>query len=545
MERERASKRLETAGETRSTKERGADLCKHAGLTYSEFLAAAKAAMPDFKISDLNSGKYSHEQMDVIEAQATHAREEKARRPSAPETRPSGAAPTPAPERRPRTPVTPEVVPDRSSRSGQLGKTALSAGIAVTVGAGIMAGALGAANSVDKAGAKTPDDSPKQEEKQADELAEAHEAGESFDISDDYRGRYADETGNYTNPNKIGRNGQEAPYNFGEAYEYTTPEAAKQEIQTVSMHEKVMLSSWYFDLADSEKVPGTENMSMEELRQAMNEDEDLHRQIVEKFLAISDDATFEESTVTGDYTNVFARTNGGNGEFITSDNTEAVHCVTHENNTKVIVMTYKLKDGGTAQLIFREACGLQNIRKVGTPESEKIITTTPEIPNPEPDEPGGGDPEPTPNPQPEPDPEPEPGPTPEKTPFDEDEVFRDDDAGDTWEPDPGAITEDTITEEPEAPAQEDFHEDTGNYEEPEAPSQDSQDAAQDTAEQVAPEVQEERQEAAEEQQAANESGHEANQANEEREVRSEEQMAEDLAPYANDDGTINGEDIPY
>ena len=569
--RERAPRRLETAGETRSTKERGADICKHEGLTYSEFLAAAKAAIPDLKVLDLNDGKYSHEQMDAVEAQITRAREEKARRPSAPEARPGGAAPasTSAPERRPRTPVTPEVVPDRSSRSGQLGKTALSAGLAVAVGAGIMAGAIGAANGVDKAGAETPEDPQKQEETQTDEMAEAQEDGESFDISDNYRGRFADETGNYTNPNKIGRNGQEAPYNFGEAYEYTTPEAAKKEIQEIAMHEPAMFSAWYFDLDDSVKVPGTENMSMAELQQTMNEDEDMHRKMVEAFIAVTEQATFRENTVTGDYANVFARTTGGNGEQITSDNTEAVHCVTHEDGSKVIEMEYQVGKDKTAIMTFREGCGLQNIRLVGTPESEKIISTSPEIPNPEPqpDEPGGGDPEddtptpeddtptpeddtPTPEddtPTPEDDtPTPEDDtPTPEKTPFDQDQVFHDDDAGTTWEEDPGAITEDTITEEPDVPAQEDFHEDTGNYEEPEAPSQDSQEAAQDTAEQVAPEVQEERQEAAEAQQEANESGHEANQANEERGVRSEEQMAEDLADYANDDGTINPDDIPY
>ena len=563
MEREKAPKRLETAGEARSTKERGADLCKHAGLTYSEFLAAAKAAMPEFKISDLNSGKYSHEQMDLIEAQATHAREEKARRPSTPEV-----TPTPAPERRPRTPVTPEVVPDRSSRSGQLGKTALSAGMAVAVGAGVLAGALGVANNVDKADADTTDGSPKQEETQADELAEAHEAGESFDISDDYRGRYADETGNYTNPNKIGRNGQEAPYNFGEAYEYTTEDAFRQEIQEIAKHEPAMFAAWYYDLDDSVKVPGTENMSMAELQDVMREDDDMHRKMVEQFISITDGASFAEDTITGEYTNVFARTTGGNGEQITSDNTESVHCTTHEDGSKVVVMTYKIGKDKTATITFREGCGLQNVRLVGTPESEKIITTTPEIPTPEPDEPSGGDPEPTPDPTPDPeptpdptpdpeptpdptpDPEPEPEPTPtpetpEKTPFDEEEVFRDDDAGDTWEPDPGAITEDTITEEPEAPAQEDFHEDTGNYEEPEAPSQDSQDAAQDTADQIPEEVQEQREEAHEEQQAASQRTEENNQANDEREVRSEEQMADDLADYANDDGTINPDDIPY
>ena len=68
---------------------------------------------------------------------------------------------------------------------------------------------------------------------------------------------------------------------------------------------------------------------------------------------------------------------------------------------------------------------------------------------------------------------------------------------------------------------------------------------QDTSNQVSPEVQAANEEAAEQQQAANEAGHEANQANDEREVRSAAEIENDLADYANDDGTINPDDIPY
>ena len=567
-------------GEARSEKERGADLCKHDGLTYSEFLAAAKTAMPDFKIANLNSGKYSHEQMDQIEAQADVARKTKMRRPSAPEARPSGATSAPVAENRSETPATPEATKtDSSEKSRRFGKAATAVGglaLAGVVGAGIFAGVNNASNNAKNVGeanaATASGDSQEQENSQVSEAAEAHEAGEVLDITDNYRGRYADDTGNYTNPNKIGRNGQEAPYNFGEAYEFTTEEAFRQEIQEIAKHEPAMFAAWYYDLDDSVKVPGTEKMSMAELQNLMNENDDMHRRMVEQFISISDSAKFNEDTITGDYTNVFARTTGGDGIQITSVNTEPVHCATHENGSKVVVMSYSASKDKTASIIFREACGLQNVRMVGTPESERIITSTPEIPTPEPDKPSGDHETPpktpetppkspetppetppdtpetppeTPPDTPETPPETPPETQKEKTPFDENEVFRDDDAGDTWEADPGAITEDTVTEEPDIPAQEDFYEDTGNYEEPAPVNEDAQNAVQDTSNQVSPEVQAANEEAAEQQQAANEAGHEANQANDEREVRSAAEIENDLADYANDDGTINPEDIPY
>ncbi len=550
MERERNLSQPETTSETQ--KERAAELYRHSGLTYSKFLGAARDAMQTFdKTFDIrvfHKGEYSNEEMDRIEEKVNEARAGLNTNEGAP------SAPIQTPEES-RTPVTPEVVPSRSSRKGELGKTALAVTAAAAVGAGVMFGALGGgANGIDaKKSDKSQEQKQEQEQEQeqeqtgeqadeqADEIAEAQEAGESFDISDNYRGRYADDTGNNTNPKKIGRNGQEAPYNFGEAFPFTTEEAARKEVQEIAMHEPVMFSAWYYDLNDSLKVPGTEGKSMAELKDLMDEDSNKHREMVEAFLSVSDDASYREGTITGDYTNVFARTTGGNGEQITSKNTEAVHCTTHEDGSKVIIMEYKLPNGKTDTLIFREACGLQNVRPTGTPESEKIIKNNPEIPTPEPDKPGGGD-EPTPDPEPKVDPK---EPSREKTPFNPKELFPGDGAGDTWEPDPGAITDKTITEEPEAPAEGDFHDDTGNYEEPEAPSEDAKGAEQQPAEQVDPKVQEGRQEAAEQQRKANESGHEANRNNDNRGERSAGDMERDLKEYANDDGTINGEDIPY
>ena len=507
---ERAPRR-ESAGETRTPKERSREIYNNRGdMSHSAFVELAEGVISDFKFSKFAKGEYSHDQMAQLEEKLREAREQSTGATS-PEPAP---APAPAPRPTPRTPETSgnsgtaeNAGMERGSNNtsnGNMGR-AVAATAAALASVAAITGVVGAGLNGAFDGGKAPE-ATQQEEADAAAAAEAQEDGESFDISDNYRGRFADETGNYTNPNK------DKPWNFGESYEYTTPEAFREEVQEVAKHEPAMFSSWYYDLDDSVKVSGTENMSIAELQQAMMEDEDLHRQMVETFIVVTDGAEFNEDTVTGEYTNVYAQTTGGNGEQITSENTHAVHCVTNENGSKVVVMTYKTKDGRTVTLTFREACGLQNIRKTGTPESDKIITSTPEIETPEPgspDDPGNPD---KPGDPGKPD---EPNELKKKTDFEEDDVFRDDDAGSEWEKDDGAISEETKTEKPSTPAKEDFHEDTGNYSEPEPASEESQHAEQQTSSHETKEEQESKaaeNKAAEKQKEANDSGNKANQA---------------------------------
>ena len=543
--------RREAAGETRSTKERGSEMMRkeyrQGKLSYNEFLVAAKRAISDFDAGKLARGEYSHDQMNSIDNAVRDAIAAKERRPA--------SAPAPAPRPAPRTPETPSTgrPPERADlaranrsdeQNGGLGSVALGAAVAAGATAVAVASIMGAGTGAVPAGEAPA--ATQQEE--ADAAAEAQEAGESFDISDDYRNRFADETGNNTNPKK-----QES-WDFGEAYEYTTPEAFKKEVRDVAMHEKVMFSAWYYDLDDSDKVPGTENMSIAELQQAMMENEDLHKQMVEKFIEKTEESTttFEEDTVTGRYTNVYARTTGGNGEQITSDNTEAVHCETNEENTKVVVMSYKTADGKMATITFREACGLQNIRLVGTPESDKIVTSTPEVETPSPDKPDNPKPDnPKPdNPKPDNPDKPDQPETPEPTPppedkgkkkFDEDELFRDDDAGDkdAWEKDDKAITEETKTKKPSTPKKEDFHEDTGNYEEQKPASKESQHAEQKTSERK--KESEQKSDAAEKkaqdtQKKANEGAKKANEAAEKHSHEETKKEVKEQQKKNNDDG---------
>ena len=540
---ERAPRR-ESAGETRTTKERSREIYNNRGdMSHSAFVELAEGVISDFKFSKFAKGGYSHDQMAQLEEKLREAREQPTGAAN-PEPAPA-PAPAPAPRPAPRAPETPSnsgtaenAGMERGSNNtsnGNMGR-AVAATAAILAGTAAVSAVVGAGLGGAFNGGKAPE-ATQQEEADAAAATEAQEDGESFDISDNYRGRFADETGNYANPNK------DKPWNFGESYEYTTPEAFREEVQEVAKHEPAMFASWYYDLDDSVKIPGTENMSMAELQQAMMEDEDLHKQMVETFIAVTEDAEFNEDTVTGEYTNVYAQTTGGNGEQITSENTHAVHCVTNENGSKVVVMTYKTKDGRTVTLTFREACGLQNIRKTGTPESDKIITSTPEIETSEPDNPDNpGNPDNPDNPG-NPDKPDEPDELKEKTDFDEDDVFRDDDAGSEWEEDDEAISEETKTEEPSTPAKEDFHEDTGNYSEPEPASEESQHAEQQTGSHETEEEQESKAEeskAEETQKEANESG---NKANQEAESKSSSETKSEAQNYDTDnDGEFSEEE---
>ncbi len=534
------------------------------GLSQNDFLDVCKKTIPDFHFFKLINGEYSEEEVGQIETAVEDRKTKQSMLPpsnrggaEAGPAEKSGSAETAAPAEtagveaapaRPHT-VTAEVGGTNGENSDEKYRKALDAALAAEaarnkeedeerrsknkkVGAValLVAGALAAGGlaggaivhnvenqNVDKA----PVESTQEDEAdQAVEDEETAESAEGLQIREDYRGGYededgnhvhgyADETGKHTNPNKIGRTGEVAPYNYDEAFTYESHDQFIDHLDEDAHRQMVLFAGRYSMLDDSVKPEKARGLDDTQLVELMRSDPAAHQEIVDSFSALLHAETTQSGAtqVTGDFTNKFVEPTVEDGVMLGDRNLENRHCITHEDGSDVVYLTYALPGGGTDTVYFRMACGLQPIAETGTPQSDRIIEHTPEMPTPDPekptpdkptpedeDEPGGGDEE-----------------LKEKTPFTEDQVFnRGDEAAHGKEEgdDQRAIREETKTPEPEVQQQNPVEQERQEA----APvSEPAQEAVQQTTSHAADPSPAETQ-ARQTQDQADSSGHDANQA---------------------------------
>ena len=460
----------------------------HGGLKPEDFLDVCKKTIPDFKYIKLIMGEYPEAEVDQIETAIEAWKTEHSMLPPS-EEKDTEEKKEEEPVKKEETSTKPHTVTaavgksesgpvqddddkalkairdaeaakgreedeKRKARNKKIAATALAITAAATIG-GVTGGAI--VHHMDAQDATPTEATQEDKADQTVEDEETAESAEGLQIREDYRGGYededgnhvhgyADETGKHANPNKIGRTGEAAPYNFDEAFTYESHDQFADYMEEDACRQKVLFLARYSMLDDSVKPEIARGLDDAELVELANSNPEAYQEIVDSYSALlrAETSSSEATTITGDVTNKFVDPTVEDGVMLGDRNLEIKHCVTHEEGSDVVAFTYALPGGGTDTVYYRMACGLQPIAETGTPQSDRIIEQTPEMPTP------------TPEKTPEPTPEPEPGggdeELQEKTPFTEDQVFnRGDEAGnskDTSE-DAQAIREDTKTSEPE------------------------------------------------------------------------------------------------
>lgn len=297
------------------------------------------------------------------------------------------------------------------------GVVTFAAGAAAAVTALAALGVIGDAGQEAILPTGTGDKAPQTEAGQQDQQ-EAAEDGETLgEYEDSLAGTYADaEDPSQINHNKLSRDGlHEAPYNFGESaivydengevdLDATYANAMERETW-VAHHSTIEFAGQYALLSDGVKVPEAVGLTGQQLSQRMMEDAAFKKQVVESFMALMEaPGATEISQITGTYANMYLIETAQEGKNITSDNTILKHCITEENGSYVLSLTYQDgKDGKTHTLLMRLGCGFQPVAKEKSPEWTGITDTTPPMPDPEPPVPVNPEPD---NPDPDkPDPD--------------------------------------------------------------------------------------------------------------------------------------------
>ena len=225
--------------------------------------------------------------------------------------------------------------------------------------------------------------------------AETHEGLGEYE--DSLAGTYADaEDPTQINHNKLSRDGRhEAPYNFGEsAIQYdgegnvdleATYSNAMERETWLAHHSTIEFAAQYALLSDGVKVPEAIGLDGQQLAKRMMEDEQFKANVVESFMNLMQTpGATEIRQITGKYANVYMLEYAPDGTVIDSTNTELKYCVTQEDGSYVLALTYQDgKDGRTHTLLLRLGCGFQPVAEIGSDEAQIIEDTIEPIEDPE------------------------------------------------------------------------------------------------------------------------------------------------------------------